>query len=168
MSYVSMGENTFKQKTLFSINFSAVPNRFKYPQSACFKEIVYKMFSAVPNRFKYRQSASFTKIVYKMFSAVPNRFKYRESACFREIVFKIGCAVPKYHFKQRQNVQFDRQCFQNYQMGWFTTPPPPPRKKEGFRCKGVKYRSASKNETNPYLIILHVFEKNDTCVIITC
>ena len=34
---------------------------------------------------------------------------------------------------------------------------PPPVKNEGFRCKGVKYRFASKNKINPYLIILFDF-----------
>ena len=62
--------------------FSTVPNRFKYRQNACLKDIVYKMFSAVPNRFKY---ACLKDIVFKMFSAVPNRFKYRQNACFIDI-----------------------------------------------------------------------------------
>ena len=90
--------------------FSAVSNRFKYHQSACFRDFVFKcslqfkivldtvrihaletlfsfFFSAVPNRFTYRQKACFKDIVFIFFSAVPNRFKYRQKACFRDIVF---------------------------------------------------------------------------------
>ena len=39
--------------------FSAVPNRFKYRHSTCFKDIVFKMFSAFPKHFKYIQNAFF-------------------------------------------------------------------------------------------------------------
>ena len=53
----------------------------------------FHFFSAVPNRFKYLQSACFKGIVYTMASAVSKRFKYRQNACFRAIVFKIVSAV---------------------------------------------------------------------------
>ena len=88
--------------------FSAVPNRFKYRQDACFRDI-FLQFQIVSNtvtahaletlfyflslQFQIvstigrRQNAPFTVIVFKIFSAVPNRFKYRQDACFRDIFF---------------------------------------------------------------------------------
>jgi len=74
--------------TLFKfIYFSAVGNRFKYRQNACFRYNIFIYFSAVPNSFKYRQNACFKDIVFIFFSAVPDRFKYRKNACFIGIFF---------------------------------------------------------------------------------
>ena len=64
-----MGKIRLNKRHCFDF-FSAVPNRFKYIKSECFKEIVYKMYSAVPNRFKYQQNASFRYTVFKIFSEV--------------------------------------------------------------------------------------------------
>jgi len=50
-----------------------------------FKRHCFKTCFIVPNRFKYRQSASFRDIIFKMFSAVPNTFKYHQHAYFRDI-----------------------------------------------------------------------------------
>ena len=49
--------------------------------------------------------------------------------------------------------------------GWFTTPAPNVNI-ECFRGKVVKYRYATKNKINPYLIIL--FEKNDNNNLLCC
>ena len=90
-------------ETLFYL-FSAVPNRFKNRQTACFKDNVFKVFSEVPNRFKYRLNACFRYIVI-FFSAVPNRFKNRQNACFKDNVFKVFSAVPN-RFIYRLNACF--------------------------------------------------------------
>ena len=58
--------------TLFKfIYFSAVGNRFKYRQNACFRYNIFIYFSAVPNSFKYRQNACFKDIVFIFFSPKP-------------------------------------------------------------------------------------------------
>ena len=49
--------------SLFSILFSAVPNRFKYRHNACFRYVAFIYFFAVPNRLKYHQNACFRDIV---------------------------------------------------------------------------------------------------------
>ena len=77
------------QETIYHpcFHFFAVPNRLKYHQNACFRDIVFKRFSSVPNRFQYRQNACFRNIVFKTISSVPNRFKYRHNSCVRGIMF---------------------------------------------------------------------------------
>ena len=46
-----------KQFTILVFIFFAVPNRLKYHQNACFRNIVFKTISSVPNRFKYRHNS---------------------------------------------------------------------------------------------------------------
>ena len=75
--------------TLFSFFFSAVPNRFKYLQSAYFKEIVYYMFSVVPNRFKYRQNACFKYIVFMVIGLNVEKTFSRRQFKNQRIMFSI-------------------------------------------------------------------------------
>ena len=70
------------------IYFSAVPNRFKYLQSACFKDIVFKMFSVVRNRLNTVRMHALEILFSKTCSAFPNRFKQCENECFRYIISK--------------------------------------------------------------------------------
>ena len=82
--------NYFSQCMLqmFFIYFSAVPNRFKYLQSACFKDIVFKMFSVVRNRLNTVRMQALEILFSKTCSAFPNRFKQCENEWFRYIIFK--------------------------------------------------------------------------------
>ena len=52
-----IASNTVRMHALEIINvfkiFSAIPNRFKSRQNACFRDIVFIFFSAAPNRLKY-------------------------------------------------------------------------------------------------------------------
>ena len=58
----------------FSAFVSAVPNRFKYCQNTCFRDIVFKIVSEDSNRFKYvRIHASKETLLSIFFSTVPNR-----------------------------------------------------------------------------------------------
>ena len=68
-------------ETLFSF-FSAVPNRFKYCQNSCFRDLVFKTFSEVTNRFKYCQIA-------------PSTLFWKLSLQFQNIIAYI---VRMYHF----------------------------------------------------------------------
>ena len=132
--------------TLFSKPFSAVPNRFKYRNNACFRYIVFNYFSEVLNRFQYRHNICFRDVVFNIFSAVPNRFKYHQNACFIDIVSKMFTEVirvvsnivrlhalpcfQKCLCSSKISFQIASKCtiwpskFQNYQMGWYTTSRP--------------------------------------------
>mgnify|MGYP000238818301 FL=1 len=89
-----------KTRDIVFIFFSAVPNRFKYRQNACFRDSILKRISAIPNHFKYRQNACFRDFVLNIFSeviqVVSNSDRLPALPCF---LFKIVAAVPKYHFK---------------------------------------------------------------------
>ena len=64
---------------------SAVPNRLKYHQNACLKDIVFKIFFAVPSRLKYRHSAYFKDIVFifsQQFQIVSNTVRTHSSVTF--------------------------------------------------------------------------------------
>ena len=98
-----------KNKIIFSLKFEIVSTIMRR-HNAPFTVLVFKGFSAVPNRFKYRQDACFRDI----FSAVPNRFKYRHSACFRDIVLFFVSAVPnRFNYRQASECTIYRHCFQN-------------------------------------------------------
>ena len=69
---------------LDSLLSNFLPNRFKYHQNACLRDIVFIVFSAVSNNLRVH---ALDTLFSKKISAVPNRLKYRQNACFRDIVF---------------------------------------------------------------------------------
>ena len=71
------GGNTFKLETLFSIFFlSAVTNRCKYLQNACFRDIVFKIVSevirVVSNSVKLARSTLFSQLSLQFQNIISN------------------------------------------------------------------------------------------------
>ena len=120
-----------------------------------------------------------TKLTIKcslQFQFVLNAVRMHACKAFRDIVFKIVFEVTRVVSNSvsilfsKLSLQFQNIISNSVRMYNLTvnvsklsdgarslTPPPSNVQIEGFYGKGVKYRSASKNRINPYLIIL--FEK---------
>ena len=77
---------------------------FKQCQNTCVNVLVFIFFSAVSNRFKYQQNACFRDNVCKIL----NRFKYRQNACFETL---FSCFLSNYKYRQNACLETLFSCF---------------------------------------------------------